>query len=940
MEFKTGQRWISQAEAQLGLGLVTQVADRRVKIIFPAAGESRIYASDNAPLSRVLYSAGDTINDNNDISYLVTGIEEADDLITYTCTDAQGAKTQLSEPDLNAHVQLTTPQQRLFNGQLDSNKNFALRVLTLQHRHHLQQSPVKGLLGSRTNLLPHQIYIANNVCQRYLPRVLLADEVGLGKTIEAGMILHHQIYTGQVARVLILVPDSLIHQWLVEMLRRFNLGFAVFDRARIKALIQQGYRNPFETEQYVLCPLSIISERQPDQQLVLTSAWDMVVVDEAHHLTWTEQASSIAYQTVAQLASQCPSLLLLTATPEQAGLEGHFARLRLIDPARFHSLSKFIEEQAGYEKLNALVQRLLKKAPLEKHHQEDLQRLLGEAYSSDHQTQIAKLLDRHGAGRVLFRNTRQAVRGFAARKVIACPLALPDNSRMATSACYPESLCSDQSWLEHDPRVAWLAEQLTALQPNKVLVICHYVQTAIALDNYLNRRTAIRSACFYEDLSIVERDRAAAYFAEGSNPNELDHQPGAQVLVCSEIGSEGRNFQFSHHLILFDLPANPDLLEQRIGRLDRIGQRHDVHIHIPYLMNSAQEVLFRWLHEGIEAFTHSCPAGYQIYQQFAEQIRQLIQTSPIEQCALENLIKQTATYSKATIDRLRAGRDRLLELNSCNKQQADQLIERILKEDRRQALIDYMQLIFDQFGVEADYHSEHAYVLRPGNHMRTHFPGLKDTGNTVTFDRHKALCREDMEFLSWEHPMVTDSMEMILNSEFGNTAVGVIAVRGLAKGALLIETWYAVKVIAEKTLQLERYLPALPSRRLLDNNYKDYTRSLSHARINTLATDVPQKTALKIIKQTRPLLENMLSRSQAWADQRLADIRADAIGSMTKTLRAERARLKSLQQVNRSIRDEEITHIDACIARSHASIQRATFQLQSIRLLVNNPANH
>ena len=256
-------------------------------------------------------------------------------------------------------------------------------------------------------------------------------------------------------------------------------------------------------------------------------------------------------------------------------------------------------------------------------------------------------------------------------------------------------------------------------------MICHYAQTAIALDNYLNRRTAIRSACFYEDLSIVERDRAAAYFAEGSNPDELDHPPGAQVLVCSEIGSEGRNFQFSHHLILFDLPASPDLLEQRIGRLDRIGQRHEIHIHIPYLMDSAQEVLFRWLHEGIEAFTHSCPAGYQIYQQFAEQIRQLMQTRPIEQCALENLIKQTAAYSKATIDRLRAGRDRLLELNSCNKQQADELIERILKEDRQQALIDYMELVFDQFGVEFDYHSEHSYVLKPGGHMHEHFPRLK-----------------------------------------------------------------------------------------------------------------------------------------------------------------------------------------------------------------------
>ena len=216
------------------------------------------------------------------------------------------------------------------------------------------------------------------------------------------------------------------------------------------------------------------------------------------------------------------------------------------------------------------------------------------------------------------------------------------------------------------------------------------------------------------------------------------------------------------------------------------------------------------------------------------------------------------------------------------------------------------------------------------------FRGLKDSGNTVTFNRHKALRREDMEFLSWEHPMVTESMEMILNSEFGNTAVGVIAVRGLAKGALLIETWYAVKVIADKKLQLERYLPAFPNRCLLDNNFKDYTKALSHDKINTLVTCVPKKTALSIVKQTRPILENVLSRSQAWADQMLGNIKTDAIDNMTKTLSAERARLKSLQQVNNNIRDEEITHIDTHIARSHASIERATFQLQSIRVLVNN----
>ena len=100
-------------------------------------------------------------------------------------------------------------------------------------------------------------------------------------------------------------------------------------------------------------------------------------------------------------------------------------------------------------------------------------------------------------------------------------------------------------------------------------------QTAIDLEKYLHLNVGVRSAAFYEGLSIVERDRAAAYFA--------DSQAGAQSLICSEIGSEGRNFQFAHHLILFDLPVHPDLLEQRIGRLDRIGQRHNIQIHVPYI---------------------------------------------------------------------------------------------------------------------------------------------------------------------------------------------------------------------------------------------------------------------------------------------------------------------------------------------------------------------
>lgn len=113
---------------------------------------------------------------------------------------------------------------------------------------------------------------------------------------------------------------------------------------------------------------------------------------------------------------------------------------------------------------------------------------------------------------------------------------------------------------------------LTSHRSQKVLVICAKATTALQLEQVLREREGIRAAVFHEGMSIIERDRAAARFSEEDS--------GAQVMLCSEIGSEGRNFQFASNTVMFDLPFNPDLLEQRIGRLDRIGQAHDIQIHV------------------------------------------------------------------------------------------------------------------------------------------------------------------------------------------------------------------------------------------------------------------------------------------------------------------------------------------------------------------------
>ena len=263
-------------------------------------------------------------------------------------------------------------------------------------------------------------------------------------------------------------------------------------------------------------------------------------------------------------------------------------------------------------------------------------------------------MDRYGTGRVLFRNTRNSIAGFPDRKLIDYPLSLPSTYEQARHLLNPESIFSSDEWLRLDPRVAWLEEKLRELRPKKVLVIAHSSATALALEHHLHLRAGIRCAAFHEGLSLVERDRAAAFFA--------DDVGGAQALICSEIGSEGRNFQFAHHLICFDLPANPDLLEQRIGRLDRIGQSADVIVHIPYIQGTAQEVQFRWLDQGLSAFTHSCAVGHAVYTHCRSQLEAARQ-SPLG-ASLDTLIEETRRHTETLEAAMQQGRDRLLELNS------------------------------------------------------------------------------------------------------------------------------------------------------------------------------------------------------------------------------------------------------------------------------------
>lgn len=943
-QYQPGQRWISDSEAELGLGTILAEDGRLLTVLYPATGETRQYATRNAPLTRVRFAPGDEITHFEGWKLTVQEVEDVDGLLVYHGLDAQHQPVTMPETQLSNFIQFRLASDRLFAGQIDPLAWFALRYHSLEHNSRLLQSSLWGLGGARAQPIAHQLHIAREVADRIAPRVLLADEVGLGKTIEAGLVIHRQLLSGRASRVLILVPENLQHQWLVEMRRRFNLDVALFDAERF---MESDASNPFEDCQLALVALEWLKEDEKAQDALFAAGWDLLVVDEAHHLVWHPEQASAEYSLVEQLAEVIPGVLLLTATPEQLGQDSHFARLRLLDPARFHDLEAFRAESSQYRPVAEAVQELLDQGRLSAQARDAIGGFLGDEGrelldaidGGDEQARarlVRELLDRHGTGRLLFRNTRAAVQGFPERELHPYPLPSPDEYLELPigehAELYPEvsyqaqdDVDEEQRWWRIDPRVEWLIDTLKMLKKFKVLVICAHAETALDLEDALRVRSGIPATVFHEGMSILERDRAAAYFA--------DEEFGAQVLICSEIGSEGRNFQFAHHLVLFDLPAHPDLLEQRIGRLDRIGQKHRIQLHVPYLENSPQERLFQWYHQALNAFLATCPTGNALQHQFGPRLLPLLENGDDGQW--QQLLDEATAERIRLEGELHSGRDRLLELNSGGAGEGEALASAILEQDDQFTLPIYMEELFNAFGIDSEDHSDNALILRPSEKMLdASFPLGDDEAVTITYDREQALVREDMQFLTWEHPMVQGGMDLVLSGSMGNTAVALIKNKALKPGTVLLELLYVSEVVAPRKLQLGRFLPPAALRCLLDANGNDLAPKVGFETLNDQLESVPRASANKFVQAQRDVLAKQINDAEAKVMPRHVERVSEAKRRLIAELDEELARLVALQAVNPSVRDSEINALREQREQSLAMFDKAALRLEAIRVLV------
>jgi len=886
-DFHPGQRWVSESEPELGLGLVLRVNDRTVTLAFQASETTRQYARNNAPLRRVRFQVGATVRSRKDASFVVKSVAERAGLIYY-----RGGGRELCETELNDRITFNKAEERLFAGAMDPPELFDLRAAALTHQHHRRKSEIRGFAGGRIDLIPHQLYIAAEVAGRLAPRVLLADEVGLGKTIEACLILHRLILTGRVERALILVPESLVPQWFVELLRRFNLWFHIFDEERcIEIETGDSAANPFLDEQFILTTLGLFTTKAKRLKQAIDAGWDILVVDEAHHLGWSRSHVSPEYAAVESISRKTPGLLLLTGTPEQLGIGGHFGRLRLLDPDRFFDLDEYIRETDEYQNVAR-----------------DADKLLGDP------VRLASLLDQHGTGRVRFRNTRATISGFPRRVARIHRLEAPakglelldalseefanDTDFIAASGVssageYDPPTCAD---LSLDPRIDWLVGFLRIVGPDKVLLICCTEPKVVAIEAALRGRIRnVKMGIFHEGLTLIQRDRNAAWFAD---------ENGARILVCSEIGSEGRNFQFAHHLVLFDLPLSPELLEQRIGRLDRIGQTSAIQVHVPFVTGSAQEVLVRWYQEGLNEFEENLQGGRELLERFGSRIYELAagfhEVEPAMRAELDLLIGQTRAARAEIAARLHEGRDRLLELNSYRPEPARRLVQEIEKQDDDPELDQFMLSVLDHYAIPVEEIGFRTYRLGAAGALVDSFPGLPAGGFTITSDRDRALQREDIQFLTWDHPLVTGALDLILSSEKGNCSV--VRTRDAAGSGVELEAIYVLECVAPGALHIDRFLPPTPIR-------------------------------VRVDQRAGEALPQLIQRSLEMANRDVPAIVARARQEMAGQLDYEIARLRQLRKVNRSVRREEIDLLVDQRGVLDEELSRARLRLDAVRVI-------
>jgi len=500
------------------------------------------------------------------------------------------------------------------------------------------------------------------------------------------------------------------------------------------------------------------------------------------------------------------------------------------------------------------------------------------------------LIDRYGTGRVYFRNSRAVVEseGFTFPKRTLIRHELEEGRKKI---------------------VDWLADFAKTHPKEKALLICSSARKVIEWEKRLREEHALKVVSFHEEQSLLARDRNAAYF-------EDPH--GATILLCSEIGGEGRNFQHASHLILADLPEDPDVLEQRIGRLDRIGQGSNISIHVPYVAGSQTEQLLRWHDEVFDAFTSPPKGAREVYQKFKTELENLSNET----------LKSAKTFYQKQLEKIEAGRDRLIELNSFDPEEAPKLVQSLQEAERSEELKNYFEDLLDAMGLHSDDLDGDSMFVDPGHGQYvSYFPGLPPEGLSFTFNRAKALRRNDLALMTWDHPMVIETLEQLVGQEYGNVSVAQWSTPMVA-----IECNFVFEAAAiDSKWACDEFFPSSSISVMLDATGKEINISNLKPPTPSVAAMVKKLPADRI----RKLLKQAMTISQSKSDL----LKSEAFQKMNSSIDQEILRLKELQTKNNLVSESEIEWWQERKTNLVQAFQGSQIRLDSFLLVVPEGIN-
>jgi ATP-dependent helicase HepA len=603
-----------------------------------------------------------------------------------------------------------------------------------------------------------------------MPRFVLADEVGLGKTVEAGLVFAGLRQLGIAERVLVVVPEHLAFQWLAELFHKFNALFTLLTPERIAEL--GGAEAALARSPHAIVSFEALRDDPELAGAACDVPLDLVVVDEAHHL-----ADDALHAAVAPICRASFGVLLLTATPVRLDPREYFRLLALVEPVPSTTEQEFLARLEQHEAYAEIARALLAGAPLG----EALEALRALAPNDDFFSRaeplphrlalLSHLADRYSLSARLVRNRRVKVGAFTARVLRRTDV--PAGAKQKATV----ELCAG-----------------LAAQGEKVLVFGHDVGALRELQAGI--AAAGREALLYDDAPSIEaRDRLVARFRDPEGP---------MILLSGESGGEGRNFQFAHHLVCADLPESPLVLEQRIGRLDRLGQTRPVEIHLA--VEEGEEAFLADLYEheigifdepvgGLDAVLASLPEELEALRRkrsartrdafrkgLAERVAQARKAQhegdpllDIRSAALPEL----AHLVRAAFERL--GDDPPDAIDSAAPEEAGEAVReslvtlsRWLEEELEDVVVDVGRRVGMEVDTDQNVHPfEAAFTLGAGMRIEA-LPGMELPEEPVTFLgsfwRETAVARDELQWLATGHKLVEALLGIVRDGDGGRAA--------------------------------------------------------------------------------------------------------------------------------------------------------------------------